>query len=1209
MPILGTEVIPAGPGYALLDQKNQRGGYRSVPDHATRDALAADFLVLGMWIKTLNDGLVWELTTLSPAAWTQVPFSAGVVPVIYWGSQTGDQLYTQILTLPGQAAIVLCPTDTPKTFPAGVYDFTNVLFKGVGGFRGNVTFAAGATVDGGSGSYIELAFEDCVFQASAPLVTPGTTKPLFLRLTRAWCMASNSSPLFSLSTANSIIIMQQSQLGKQSSGSLFDLAGGARLSVQCTGGGYDPQLPPIATAGTFTGTAGCNIAVLCDALSSFDIRAGIAAPLTVEIVSIANGRLGLPNYATTDLPTPSAFRLGQVAWDLTAETARVANASKWPALATSMIWWTTQAWSVIYEQIQAAAGPAIVYVVAGLSYEVPAGAYDLSQVTFTRSDAASSSAAFIQFDAGVLLDAGAVVGLSLDGVLIFASAALMTPMAAKNVVVRARHGGTLISSGSGTFTLFDTTGTSSLVELFEGAIRNNNGPTFNLGASSFLNYVAYGGLCSWNIGAAPPGGHVVSGASGASVTLTLDALTRAKFDPAFVGSPVTVALSAFPDVLALPPLATGSLPTPTAGNAGQLAYDTTTGLAKQSNGTAWPELSTTAITWRIGETWTSVYARIQALGGSAIVYLPASQEMTAGSYDLSNVLFIGEDNSGFDTLAIVADAGVLLDAGPVVGLNLRGINFDVQGALMTPSANKRVMLNLFNSSLIGATAATWFDSTFQNGNAGHEFYFQNGRAHNSSGMLLFMRNASAVLALNMFGGISSPTSGPTQYDGLGGANIQIINDALSEKYVQSDVIAVGLGREYKFPGYLMLPSYPTLAAASNPAPTPSANNIGEVFWNTTNHRPEVSTGVVNAPLNTGSGAVFVWTSGKTWTTLWAEIQANGSAGTVYIPAHSTVTIDGAGPYDLSQVFFIGLGDRSVLLFAVGALIDGGSVVVFNAKNLIVLGQAPLMTAGSKDIRLNLEFVYFESSSSGAPLFTTSSTNNVFYLTRSTLQNGLGNSTDSIIFLNGSGHGGLFVVAQGGGWTTQHPILEGVNAIQGASGADITMMLDSCSAYLPAGAIASPVTVNGANTPKRFGRLTLPTYAATDILAAAATTTGQAWFNTDTAQPEVSNGAVNKPLVGFIGTATKTGTYTAGYFETVYYDSTGGAFAINLPTAVGRNGYQIKFKNKGGSATAVTLTPTGSEKIDGASTLAMTGTTGVAGCTKIESDGAGWNVVT
>lgn len=86
------------------------------------------------------------------------------------------------------------------------------------------------------------------------------------------------------------------------------------------------------------------------------------------------------------------------------------------------------------------------------------------------------------------------------------------------------------------------------------------------------------------------------------------------------------------------------------------------------------------------------------------------------------------------------------------------------------------------------------------------------------------------------------------------------------------------------------------------------------------------------------------------------------------------------------------------------------------------------------------------------------------------------------------------------------------------------------------------------------------------------------------------------------TAVKTSTYTAVVGDFVRTDASGGAFTVNLPTAVGIAGRQIKIAESANSTTAVTLDGAGSETINGAATQALTTAYGEKTLT---SDGANW----
>jgi hypothetical protein len=68
------------------------------------------------------------------------------------------------------------------------------------------------------------------------------------------------------------------------------------------------------------------------------------------------------------------------------------------------------------------------------------------------------------------------------------------------------------------------------------------------------------------------------------------------------------------------------------------------------------------------------------------------------------------------------------------------------------------------------------------------------------------------------------------------------------------------------------------------------------------------------------------------------------------------------------------------------------------------------------------------------------------------------------------------------------------------------------------------------------------------------------------------------------------------------DPSGGAFDVDLPTAVGATGRAVTVKNVTTSTTAITVDPNGAETVDGAAGYSMTTAYGSA---TFISDGANW----
>lgn len=79
----GTNVIAAivpfnaADSYATHDEKYGKGGYRAVSDKAERNSIKPDRRSLGMAVRTINDNVLWILTsdngaeTLADSAWTR----------------------------------------------------------------------------------------------------------------------------------------------------------------------------------------------------------------------------------------------------------------------------------------------------------------------------------------------------------------------------------------------------------------------------------------------------------------------------------------------------------------------------------------------------------------------------------------------------------------------------------------------------------------------------------------------------------------------------------------------------------------------------------------------------------------------------------------------------------------------------------------------------------------------------------------------------------------------------------------------------------------------------------------------------------------------------------------------------------------------------------------------------------------------------------
>ena len=77
-------------------------------------------------------------------------------------------------------------------------------------------------------------------------------------------------------------------------------------------------------------------------------------------------------------------------------------------------------------------------------------------------------------------------------------------------------------------------------------------------------------------------------------------------------------------------------------------------------------------------------------------------------------------------------------------------------------------------------------------------------------------------------------------------------------------------------------------------------------------------------------------------------------------------------------------------------------------------------------------------------------------------------------------------------------------------------------------------------------------------------------------------------------------------ELIIGDTSGGAFTITLPTAVGMKGRSIKIKKLAGGAPVLTIAADGVELIDGSATQKLVGNLGPS--LTVESDNVGWIIV-
>lgn len=92
--------------------------------------------------------------------------------------------------------------------------------------------------------------------------------------------------------------------------------------------------------------------------------------------------------------------------------------------------------------------------------------------------------------------------------------------------------------------------------------------------------------------------------------------------------------------------------------------------------------------------------------------------------------------------------------------------------------------------------------------------------------------------------------------------------------------------------------------------------------------------------------------------------------------------------------------------------------------------------------------------------------------------------------------------------------------------------------------------------------------------------------------------------GFNNQTAVSSTYTALFSDsTILGDTSGGAFTVNIPTAIGAKGIRFLIKKVFGAAPQLTIDPFSTQTIDGLTTVNLTGSGGPF--IEIESDGANW----
>jgi hypothetical protein len=233
-------------------------------------------------------------------------------------------------------------------------------------------------------------------------------------------------------------------------------------------------------------------------------------------------------------------------------------------------WNAGKTWAMLYAELIANGNYGIV-LLPSFSFatitDLGVGPYNLNNVGFVGLAGRS----IIAIDPGVLLDAGAEIGLTFSNVFIFGQAPLMTP-GSKAVTIHL-DGCLLSASGSGP--LFSTTSDNCELLGSRSSVGNDGVPVFDLTAPLARCYLgmSLGGYSPQvlSVYSSP----IITGNAAASVAIITNALSQ--FDVFNASSGVIVeALGVQYGRLGFPNYTTPQLPAPTLYRRGNVSYDTLT---------------------------------------------------------------------------------------------------------------------------------------------------------------------------------------------------------------------------------------------------------------------------------------------------------------------------------------------------------------------------------------------------------------------------------------------------------------------------------------------------------------------------------------------------------------------------------------------------------------------------------------------------------
>ncbi len=245
----------------------------------------------------------------------------------------------------------------------------------------------------------------------------------------------------------------------------------------------------------------------------------------------------------------------------------------------------------------------------------------------------------------------------------------------------------------------------------------------------------------------------------------------------------------------------------------------------------------------------------------------------------------------------------------------------------------------------------------------------------------------------------------------------------------------------------------------------------------------------------GGGGTFLWSTDKTWTQLWAEVQAAGGFGIILVdpnvPAGSPSLVISDGSYDFSNILFkmmprYGFNNGQVnVTLDTGVRIDAGTTVGLHLDGpLVFRASAALMSSSSKQVALTFKDNALLRQTADVVLFdTTLPSASGQHVVRTTNSAGLlaaGGGSNPVIYLN-SATGVLSLEVRGVGFNGQCFSGGGTfgAAIGGLAGSAVVYYNDP-NAFVSPSDVASPTTFTLTNAyPLTAQRVTaLPTASVT-----------------------------------------------------------------------------------------------------------------------------------